>query len=109
MVRHPGEAPDRLSRFLKNEESVTDPNKVSHIESMAVLPAYAGQGMISSLLKEAERIEKMRRTSCLMATVHPENAPSRRIFEKAGFSVVCQTRMYGGQARYVLKKRLNYD
>ena len=102
LVRRPKDAPDNLGRFLEGADSEPDLMKISHIESMAVFPECSGYGIVTALLKEAKQIEQAAGICCLMATVHPENIPSRRTFEKAGFSVVCQTEMYGKKPRLVL-------
>lgn len=40
----------------------------------------------------------------LAATVHPDNAPSLRNFQKAGYHILQESHFYGGQRRYLACK-----
>ena len=82
-------------------------HRVMHVDIAATLPAYRGHSLQSRLMDYAACFLRIRKdTKFLMATVHPNNAPSRRSMEKLGYTCVAQTTLYGGLPRCVYCKRL---
>ena len=82
-------------------------HRVMHVDIAATLPAYRGHSLQSRLMDYAACFLRIRKdTKFLMATVHPNNVPSRRSMEKLGYTCVAQTTMYGGLPRCVSCKRL---
>lgn len=82
-------------------------HRVMHVDIAATLPAYRGHSLQSRLMDYAACFLRIRKdTKFLMATVHPNNVPSRRSMEKLGYSCVAQTTLYGGLPRCVYCKRL---
>lgn len=56
------------------------------MDTAAVLPRYQGLGLMGSMFTQAVR-RAGQDYPRLLGTVHPENTPSRRNFEKNGFTV----------------------
>ena len=82
-------------------------HRVMHVDIVATLPAYRGHSLQSRLMDYAACFLRIRKdTKFLMATVHPNNVPSRRSMEKLGYTCVAQTTLYGGLPRCVYCKRL---
>lgn len=82
-------------------------HRVMHVDIAATLPAYRGHSLQSRLMDYAACFLRIRNdTKFLMATVHPNNVPSRRSMEKLGYTYVAQTTLYGGLPRCVYCKRL---
>lgn len=82
-------------------------HRVMHVDIAATLPAYRGHSLQSRLMDYAACFLRIRKdTKFLMATVHPNNVPSRRSMEKLGYTCVAQTTLYGGLPRCVSCKRL---
>lgn len=104
MVRIPGSEEDNLGQDINLPEDQW--NLVAHIESVAVLPAYRGNGLHKSLLLEAEDILKKRGFQYFMATVYPENHASLTNFHKAGYEIVSTKLKYGGLMRHILLKKI---
>lgn len=102
VVRLPMDAEDNLGEYLNlNRE---ERRKTAHIESAAVAEHYRGLGLQGRLLREAmDRIRKLD-IEWMMATVHPDNAPSRNTFLHAGFEAVTETEKYGGLVREILAR-----
>lgn len=82
-------------------------HRVMHVDIAATLPAFRGHSLQSRLMDYAACFLRIRKdTKFLMATVHPNNVPSRRSMEKLGYTCVAQTTLYGGLPRCVYCKRL---
>lgn len=82
-------------------------HQVMHVDIAATLPVYRGHSLQSRLMALAEGfLRKKQDTAYLMATVHPDNLPSRRSMEKLGYTCVAQTTLYGGLPRCIYGKRL---
>lgn len=60
--------------------------KTALMDTAAVLPRYQGMGLMGRMFAEAVRLAEGE-YPYLLGTVHPENTPSRRNFEKNGFTV----------------------
>ena len=105
IVRHPKLAEDNLGRYLPDwsEEALM---RVSHMESVAVLPKSRGQKIQKKLLSAAEEIEQKRETKYLMATVHPDNIYSVENLEQLGYQCLLETEKYGGRKRKIMSKEL---
>ena len=46
------------------------------------------------------------RNRILLATVHPDNIPSRHTMEKLGYREILHRKMYGGYDRLIMMKRI---
>lgn len=106
LVRRPAQAEDNLGRYLPHftEELL---NKVTHMESAAVLPKFRGMGIQKKLLQAAENIEQKAGTRYLMGTVHPDNCYSVNNFLKSGYECLLETEKYGGLRRKIVCKKIN--
>ena len=83
-------------------------HQVMHVDMAATLPAYRGHSLQGRLMDDAENFLRQKKdTQYLMATVHPDNLPSRRSMEKLGYTCVAQTTLYGGLPRCVYCKRIS--
>lgn len=100
VVRHPGMAEDNLGRYLQKED------KVTHMESAAVLPKFRGQKIQKKLLQKAEELEKERGTKYLMCTVHPDNIYSAGNLEQLGYGCLLEVEKYGGLKRKIMYKEM---
>lgn len=58
---------------------------VAEIGRCMVHPDYRGNGLMYRLNCHLAEVARDRGYACLLATVHPDNLPSRRTFEKMGF------------------------
>lgn len=104
MIRIPGLEEDNLGYDMNDsqEELLT----IAHIEAVAILPAFRGQGLQIRLVNEAENILVTKGFSKLMATVHPLNSKSLNNFLRMGFNIVKTKEKYGGYERHILMKIL---
>lgn len=111
MVRFPKEAPDSLFCYAREKCRLDDGEAVytAHMESAAVRPDAAGNGMMRALLAEAEKEAARRQIRYLMATAHPDNLFSRNNLEKQGFEVLTETLKYGGRRRLVYFKEISFS
>jgi ribosomal protein S18 acetylase RimI-like enzyme len=56
------------------------------INRVAVLPEYRRRGVASALIKEAEEFLKKKGAKIIAALIVKSNTPSRKLFEKNGYS-----------------------
>lgn len=84
----------------------TEWDKVAYIDLAATRPEGRGHRLQFRLMRYAEQFLSKIGTAYLLCTVHPDNQPSRRSIEKAGFS--CQTivKKYGGLPRCIYMKKI---
>ncbi len=80
---------------------------VAHMESVAVLPEFRGNGIQRALLSAAEKMLKMRGYKYMMATVFPLNTVSVSNFEKMDYSIVDTKVKYNGLQRHIFLKKLD--
>lgn len=77
--------------------------------SMAVHPQHRGQGLAARLL--APVVDASRRTGCraLWLTVHPDNAPARAAYRRAGFvdDSLVDDYFGPGQPRWRMRKTID--
>lgn len=101
----PGDREENLGRDigLSQEEL----GKVAHMESVAILPEYRGNGLQYILMKTAEEELRKQGFRHLMCTVHPENKYSRNNMIKQGYRVVLTKEKYGGYLRDILLKEIS--
>lgn len=104
VVRFPGKQEDNLGRDigLPKEEL----KKVAHMESIAILPEYRGNGLQYSLMQTAERDVRRRGYKHLMCTIHPDNVYSKNNAVRQGYEVVMTKEKYGGLIRDILLKKI---
>ena len=99
MVDIPGLGEDNLGYDLDfTEQQLMD---TAIMESAAVLPEYQGRGIMGAMFKQAVEMTE-REYTYLLGTVHPDNTPSRRNFEKLGFHCLLIKEKYGGKLRCVM-------
>lgn len=84
VTAYPGLDENNLGREL--EFSQQQLLKTALMDTAAVLPRYQGMGLMGRMFREAVRLAQQE-YPYLLGTVHPENIPSRRNFEKNGFIV----------------------
>lgn len=75
-----------------------DPDSLNY-EDVVVASDYQRQGIQSAFLARARSLGY----KTIYATVDPENLPSRRSFEKAGYKAVAQKNVYDGRLRMFMK------
>ncbi len=75
-------------------------------QDIIVSPRYRRRGMHSHFLALYERQARQAGMTALYATVDPENLPSLRSFEKAGWTRVALRNAYDGRIRAYLRKAL---
>ncbi len=63
--------------------------KVAELGRAMVHPAYRGKHLLDPLIKDLLDIARQRGIECVLATIHPENVPSQRLFQKAGLEKMC--------------------
>ena len=90
--------------ILHKELSLSSPT--ADMDIVAVLPEYRGRGIMSALMERAERDAITAGIKVLLATVHPDNIPSRHTMEKLGYKEVLHKTMYGGFDRLIMMKRI---
>jgi ribosomal protein S18 acetylase RimI-like enzyme len=104
IARLPGPDEDNLGRELGLVGR--DLSRVAHLESVAVEPAYQGEGLGRLLMVRAEdRLTKAGFTR-LMATVAPGNLVSLHNFEALGYRIMATQLKYGGLPRHILLKEV---
>jgi len=105
IARLPGLDEDNLGREL----GLAEPElaKVAHLESVAVLPSYQGEGLGCLLMARAEERLIKDRFTWLMATVAPGNLPSLHNFQALGYRIMATKLKYGGLPRHILLKEVS--
>ncbi|MDR1769998.1 MAG: GNAT family N-acetyltransferase [Hungatella sp.] len=103
----PGKGEENLGRDigLPKEEL----GKVAHMETVAILSGYRGNGLQYSMMKTAEKELWKQGYRYLMCTVHPENRYSKNNIIKQGYKVVLTKEKYGGYLRDILLKKLSLN
>ena len=82
------------------------PDHAALMDVVAVHEHHRGQGLQTILSQLAEAELRSRGFTALAATVHPDNTPSLRNFQKAGYRILQEGCFYGGQRRYLVCKTL---
>ena len=59
--------------------------RVARLYSVAVHPAWRGQGLAARLMKDAERQARKRRCRALRLEVREDNLPAIRLYEQSGY------------------------
>ena len=104
MVRLPGNAPDNLGIDLALPSDCLD--RVAHMETAVVSPAFQGRGIQRLLMAEAELRLTSRGYLYCFGTVHPNNAASLATFQSLDYSIVLTKEKYGGKLRHIMRKDL---
>lgn len=105
LVIFPGEAEDNLARDMSLKGYLM---AVAHIESAAVRAESRGNGIQKKLIEYAcdYLCRKCGNIRYAMATVSPDNIPSLKSFEKAGFKIMLTKEKYGGKLRHILMREI---
>lgn len=74
---------------LRSRVAIPAPEEAFHIAELHVLASQRGQGVGAALLEEAER-EAVRQGATVLSLTTATNNPARRLYERAGFSVLEQ-------------------
>lgn len=77
--------------------------KTAMMDSAAVLPEYQGKGIMGRMFRMATEIAEQD-YPYLLGTVHPDNTPSRRNFEKCGYTSQMTLEKPGGLVRLLMGK-----
>lgn len=104
LVFFPGTSEENLGNdagLLEEEKKMA-----AHIESVAILPEFRGNGLQAQMMRLAEEEVRKRGYRYLLCTVHPENRFSRNNMVKAGFSSIVKKEKYGGLLREIMMKQL---
>lgn len=106
LVIFPGEAEDNLARDMSLKGYLM---AVAHIESAAVRAESRGNGIQKKLIEYAcdYLCRKCGNIRYAMATVSPDNIPSLKSFEKAGFKIMLTKEKYGGKLRHILMREIH--
>lgn len=75
------------------------------MDTAAVLPQYQGMGLMGKMFAEAVHMAQ-KDHPFLLGTVHPDNTPSRRNFEKNGFTVQKEIIKPSGSRRLLMGRGL---
>ncbi len=101
----PGDREENLGRDIGLSQD--ELGKVAHMESVAILPQYRGNGLQYILMKTAEEELRKQGYRHLMCTVHPDNKYSRSNMIRQGYQVVLTKEKYGGYLRDILLKEIS--
>ena len=82
-----------------------EPNSMD-FQDIMVSPAWRRQGIHSFFLSLREEEARKNHMTSIFATVDPDNVPSLRAFEKAGYVIIGQQDAYDGRPRCYLRKAL---
>lgn len=104
LVALPGNGEENLGRDIGLPEMELE--NVAHMESIAILSEYRGNGLQHSMMKTAEEELRKQGYRYLMCTVHPKNRYSKNNMIKQGYEVVLTKEKYGGYLRDILLKKL---
>ncbi|HLC78978.1 MAG TPA: GNAT family N-acetyltransferase [archaeon] len=85
-------------KLISNIQVMTK-NKNWFIEGVATLPEKQGRGLANNLINEVLKIAKEKKIRKINATVKPDNAKSRALFEKNGFAEVDFLKDYYGKGK----------
>ncbi|MFT4105134.1 MAG: GNAT family N-acetyltransferase [Lacrimispora sp.] len=99
----PGKGKENLGRDIGLADEELE--KVAHMETIAILPQYRGNGLQHTMMQAAEEELKSRGYKYFMCTIHPENIYSEKNAVKQGYEVVLTKEKYGGYVRDILLKR----
>ena len=104
IVSLPGMREENLGRDI--ELAKEELGKVAHMESVAILPSYRGNGLQYALMQQGESDLRKMGYRYLMCTVHPDNSYSRNNVIRQGYEAVLTKEKYGGYIRDILLKKL---
>ena len=77
---------------------------IAYMDSVGVLDKARGKGLMKTLIQKAEDI--LKDEYCYyMATVHPDNIYSLRVFESLGYEVNQTVYRYNNNKRYLMLKK----
>lgn len=101
LVCVPGLAENNLGHYLGfSKEQLLE---VAMMDSAAVLPEFQGLGIMGRMFRRAVELTEPI-YPYLLGTVAPDNMPSRRNFEKCGFSVLQTIKKPCGLTRLLMGK-----
>lgn len=99
LVCVPGLAENNLGYYLDFSERQL--LQVAMMDSAAVLPEFQGMGIMGRMFEQAAE-RAWADYPYLLGTVSPDNIPSRRNFEKCGFSILKTIEKPGGLKRLLM-------
>lgn len=102
IFEYPGRSIDNLGRDIGLSGEELD--RVVHMDTVAVLPQYRGNGLLKRMLNAAEQMIDKNRYVYFMATAAPHNKASLNSFIESGYRIMKTVGKYGGFTRAVLLK-----
>lgn len=75
---------DALERLIAEVE-----NSLKNEYFWLPIKEEARKHLLDPLIKDLLDIARQRGIECVLATIHPENVPSQRLFQKAGLEKMC--------------------
>lgn len=106
-VHVPGQEEGHLGEYLGlNEE---EKNLCAYMDSVAVREEARGQGLMRTLLAEAEKLLRAEGYVFLLGTVHPKNRFSHENFRRQGYRDLVSVEKYGGLPRVVVFKEIKTE
>ncbi len=104
-VVFPGSGEENLGRDIGLSDEELE--KVAHMDTIAILPKYRGNGLQHRMMQTAEEELKSQGYKYLMCTVHPENIYSKKNAVKQGYRAVLTKEKYGGYIRDIFVKHIS--
>lgn len=104
VLAFPGKSESNLGIELGVPE--VELTRIAVLDSTVVHESARGLGLQSFFHELRERRARERGFLYLYSTVHPENNPSIKNLERAGFTLQFTRPMYGGKTRHCYSKRL---
>ncbi|MDD4104136.1 MAG: GNAT family N-acetyltransferase [Erysipelotrichaceae bacterium] len=87
--------PDEQNHYLSNHEF----SQCAIIDSIFLDPQFRGQGIAQYLIKTA--LERLNEVPYIYASVAIQNIPSQKLFQRHGFKIYEQKKLYNNYERYV--------
>lgn len=87
--------PDETTHYLSHHEF----SKCAIIDSIFLDPQFRGQGFAQLLMKSA--LERLNKVPYVYASVAIQNIPSQKLFQRHGFELYEQKKLYHDYERYV--------
>ncbi len=107
LTAFPGTSKENLGMDIGIREDLL--NKVAHMDSVVVSPAYRGHHLQQRLMSYAENDLRHAGYQYLCCTIHPDNQYSMNSALSLGYKVYKTCPKYGGYMRAILMKEIIRD
>lgn len=87
--------PDEKNHYLSNHQF----SQCAIIDSIFLDPNFRGKGIAQLLMKSA--LERLNKVPYIYASVAIQNLPSQKLFQRHGFKIYEQKKLYNNYERYV--------